>query len=207
MLSESTYVVKSVTLRHQLDEHGDPWFVAKDVCDYLEIANVSDACTKLFDSNSRGIATTDTADGRTREMIFVNEPGLYQLIFQSRKPEAREFQRWVFEDLLPNLRKQGYYRMPGRTLPGITGKTTHGRQPFLDEIRKRGISQSKAFEQMNELVLGGVPLLELGGYRNACYGQQRPSASLARRASELLGMPVGALFTAPIRDPFHVRED
>lgn len=198
-LSTSTFVIKSIDLRHHLDEHGKPWFLAKDICDYLDITNVSDACGRLFDGNVR-IATNDTDAGK-RSMNFVNEPGLYQLIFQSRKPEAQTFQRWVFEKLLPTLRSQGYYCLPGRELTATvqTGKRNHGRQPFLGVLRSRGISAAKALATMNALTLDGVPLIRETSYGNQTYGGCRVSRALATRASELLNLPVEELFTETSR--------
>ena len=49
---------------------------------------------------------------QAREMLVVNEPGLYRLIFQSRKPEAEAFKTWVFTEVLPAIRKNGYFATP-----------------------------------------------------------------------------------------------
>ena len=86
---------------------GEPWFVAKDVCTCLEIANVSDACSRL-DEDERGIVSTDTPSGK-QEMLIVSEPGLYSLIGSSKKPEAKAFKRWVTHEVLPSIRKTGKY--------------------------------------------------------------------------------------------------
>ena len=86
---------------------GEPWFVAKDVCTCLEIANVSDACSRL-DEDERGIVSTDTPSGK-QEMLIVSEPGLYSLIGSSKKPEAKAFKRWVNHEVLPSIRKTGGY--------------------------------------------------------------------------------------------------
>jgi len=85
----------------------DPWFVAKDACTCLEIANVSDACSRL-DEDERGIVLTDTPSGK-QEMLIVSEPGLYSLIGSSKKPEAKAFKRWVNHEVLPSIRKTGGY--------------------------------------------------------------------------------------------------
>ena len=94
---------------------GQPWFVAKDVCDVLEIGNTSDAL-KGLDEDEKGIATVDTPGG-PQQMSTVNEPGLYSLILRSRKPEAKRFKRWITHDVLPALRKTGTYALPGREKP------------------------------------------------------------------------------------------
>jgi prophage antirepressor-like protein len=192
-LVQSTYVIKSVNIRHHLDEHGEPWFVAKDICEYLDLVDTSSACRKVWDDcKGRQILPTP---GGPQEMITVNEPGLYQLIFQSNKSEAVDFQRWVLKDLLPSVRRNGYYRQPGRELPR-SGKLGHGRQPFLDEIKRRGISQARALKAMNELKLPGVPLIKESTYGNQCYGGCRSAPELVKRAATLLGMSGDVLFTA-----------
>ena len=89
------------------DRQGDPWWVAKDVCLALGIEFYRDALSKL-DEDERGSVLVDTPGG-PQEMSTINEPGLYSLIFRSRKPEAREFKRWVTHEVLPALRKTGSY--------------------------------------------------------------------------------------------------
>lgn len=86
---------------------GQPWWVAKDICDVLEISNSRDAVSRL-DADERGVVSTDTLGG-SQSMQAVNEPGLYSLVIGSRKPEAKEFKRWITHDVLPSIRKTGMY--------------------------------------------------------------------------------------------------
>lgn len=86
---------------------GEPWFVAKDVCEALGIANSRDAVARL-DEDEKGVGISDTLGGK-QEVSTVNEFGLYQLILRSNKPEAKRFKRWITHDVLPSIRKQGYY--------------------------------------------------------------------------------------------------
>lgn len=88
-----------------------PQWVASDVCAILEIKNVGDALAD-FDEDERGIASIYTRGDDNpygQEMLTVTEPGLYRLIFKSRKPVAKRFQRWVFHEVLPAIRKTGSY--------------------------------------------------------------------------------------------------
>lgn len=87
--------------------NGEPWFVAKDVCEVLGIANHKDAVSRL-DDDEKGGSVLPTQFGNKRVNI-VSESGLYALIFQSRKPEARKFRKWVTSEVLPSLRKRGFY--------------------------------------------------------------------------------------------------
>lgn len=86
---------------------GEPWFVAKDVCEALGISNNRDALARL-DEDEKGVALTDTPGGKQRVQT-VNEPGLYTLVLSSRKPEARDFKRWVTHEVLPAIRRHGAY--------------------------------------------------------------------------------------------------
>lgn len=94
-------------VRTLTDEQGEPWFVAKDVCDILGITNSRDAMSSL-DDDEKGVANTDTPGGR-QNVSIVSEPGLYVLIGKSRKPEAKTFRRWVNHEVLPSIRRHGVY--------------------------------------------------------------------------------------------------
>lgn len=89
---------------------GEPWFVAKDVCEILELENHRQALNRISDKN-KGVSSSDTLGGK-QEVLVVNEPGLYKLIFTSRKEEAEQFQDWVYEEVLPSIRKTGKYETP-----------------------------------------------------------------------------------------------
>ena len=96
-------------IRTVTDEHGEAWFVANDVCAVLELENPRDALAKHVDSED--VAKRDVTDslGRQRLTNHVNESGLYALIFGSRKESAKRFKRWVTSEVLPAIRKNGYY--------------------------------------------------------------------------------------------------
>lgn len=96
------------TIRTTVDESGEPWFVAKDVCDALGIR--SDTVRKIVDADDVSEANPNTigvAGGRNP--LIVSEAGFYSLVMKSRKPEAKAFQRWVTHEVLPSIRKQGGY--------------------------------------------------------------------------------------------------
>lgn len=102
-----TFSQEKAPIRVQLI-HGEPWFVAKDVCQVLGIANHKDAVSRLDDDERQGVGITDPL-GIRQIANAVSESGLYSLIFQSRKPEARKFRKWVTGEVLPSIRKKGYY--------------------------------------------------------------------------------------------------
>lgn len=90
----------------------EPWFVAKDVCEVLDISKHRDAVARL-DEDERGSVIVDTLGGQ-QEMAAINESGLYSLIMVSRKPEAKVFKRWVTHEVLPAIRKHGGYLTPAK---------------------------------------------------------------------------------------------
>ncbi|MBK4208911.1 hypothetical protein CHCC20441_3792 [Bacillus licheniformis] len=83
------------------------WFVAKDVCDVLEIKNSRDAVSRLDDDEKNTVVLTDGIGNPNK--TIVNEPGLYTLILGSRKPEAKMFKRWITHEVLPSIRMNGMY--------------------------------------------------------------------------------------------------
>jgi prophage antirepressor len=87
-----------------------PWFVAKDVCEVLELSDVSMSVAKLDDDEK--LVQKLFVSGQNRDMIIVNESGLYTLIMRSNKPEARSFRKWVTSEVLPSIRATGQYTMP-----------------------------------------------------------------------------------------------
>lgn len=87
---------------------GGPWFVASDVCDVLGLKNPTDILAKGLDEDEKLIYKLYRA-GQNRKVNLVNESGLYNLIFKSRKPEAKVFRKWVTSEVLPAIRKKGFY--------------------------------------------------------------------------------------------------
>ncbi|EDQ2394165.1 hypothetical protein RU50_005262 [Salmonella enterica subsp. enterica] len=92
----------------------EPWFCLKDVCDILDIKNPRDMLAKQLDRGGVEKIYTPTISA-TQQISFINEPNLYRVIFRSNKPEARQFQDWVFNEVLPTIRKTGRYEHPVAT--------------------------------------------------------------------------------------------
>lgn len=91
------------------DEQDEPWFIAKDICDVLGISNVGDAVSVLDDDEKSNIGISDVWNQPGRAPLIVSEAGFYKLVLRSRKPVAKEFQRWVTHEVLPSIRKHGAY--------------------------------------------------------------------------------------------------
>lgn len=93
---------------------GETWFVARDVCDALEIADGRQAVDRL-DEDERGGCSIPTPGG-VQEVRAVSEAGLYSLVLSSRKPDAKKFKRWVTHDVIPSIRQTGAYSIT-QTVP------------------------------------------------------------------------------------------
>ena len=95
---------KGAALRTLTDEAGEPWFVLKDCMSILDLGNPTET-VKMFDKDE--FSTTEVIDsiGRRQQTYIISEPGLYRLVMKSRKPEAKEFQRWVTPEGLPSHRQ------------------------------------------------------------------------------------------------------
>lgn len=96
-------------VRTVIDSDGTPLFCGKDVCDILGYTNAS----KAMGDHCKGVTKRyplQTAGG-VQEARFIAEPDLYRLIVSSQMPTAQEFEKWVFEDVLPTIRKTGQYRL------------------------------------------------------------------------------------------------
>ena len=85
-----------------------PLFCLADVCKVLELGNPSQVKTRLCGEVITNEVIPDSL-GRQQEMIFINEDGLYDVILDSRKPQAKTFRKWVTSEILPSIRKHGIY--------------------------------------------------------------------------------------------------
>ena len=94
-----------------IEIENEPWFVAKDICEALEIKNTTQAIGRL-DEDERTMLNI----GRQGNTNIINEYGLYNLILASRKKEAREFKRWITHEVIPSIRKSGGYIAGQETL-------------------------------------------------------------------------------------------
>lgn len=104
------------SVRTALDQDGNIWFVAKDVCDVLGIVNNRDAMSRLDDDEKDTIdphiftvGNTDTENRRGSELSIINESGMYTLVLTSRKPQAKEFKKWLTHEVIPTIRQHGGY--------------------------------------------------------------------------------------------------
>ena len=103
---KKSFKFNSVKIRTAIID-GEPWFVAKDVCNVLGIANPRNATARIPDKD-KGVRQMDTLGG-VQNISMISEAGLYRLVLRSDKPEAEPFIDWVTSKVLPALRKTGSY--------------------------------------------------------------------------------------------------
>lgn len=117
--------------------NNQPWFVANDVCEVLGLRNSRKALSPL-DDDEKGVTKVYTVGGKQKSNI-INESGLYNLIFRSNKPEAKQFRKWVTSEVLPAIRTTGEYSIE-KKLHGVSGLPADGQLwfPYVDAMRAIG---------------------------------------------------------------------
>ena len=144
-----------------------PWFVANDVCALLDIGNARQALARL-DDDEKGVITTDTPGGK-QVLAVVYESGLYNLIFTSRKDEAKAFRKWVTSEVLPAIRRTGQYRLKQRERYLRMGKPQEwiekreegiaARNTFTDTLKAHGLKDGSDYARVTNALyyptLGG----------------------------------------------------
>lgn len=96
------------SVRTYIVEDGEPWFCLKDVCNILGLTDPSKVANRLNSDGTNSIRIIDSM-GRYQNTLFIDEGNLYQTIMGSRKPEAKKFADWVTREVIPSIRKYGYY--------------------------------------------------------------------------------------------------
>lgn len=91
-----------------VEKNNEPWFIAKDVCKALGLAQVSRAIQKLDEDEVTNSKVIDSI-GREQKVNAISEAGMYSLVLVSRKPEAKAFKRWVTHEVLPAIHRTGGY--------------------------------------------------------------------------------------------------
>lgn len=114
-----------------VEKDKEPWFVLKDVCDALELKRVPDVKRRLMDDVVSNHPISD-ALGRQQDTTIINEDGLYDVILESRKPEAKAFRKWVTRDVLPAIRKTGTYSIEPSAATPVVEKSDKQKQLQAD---------------------------------------------------------------------------
>lgn len=169
-----------------INKCGEPWFVAKDVCDALALTNSRKALTAL-DDDEKGVTLSYTLGGE-QNLSIVSESGMYTLVLRCRDAVNKgsvphKFRKWVTAEVLPSIRKHGEY---------VKGKKTtiEERTPLRDAVNllvgKKGLRYDDAYnmvhqrfniDSIDELELEQIPLAVEYLHRIALEGELLPSQS------------------------------
>lgn len=141
------------------EQNGVIWFVAKDVCDMLGHTNARKA-VKSLDSDEKMTVTNSYSHsgqrGGAQFITFVNEPGMYKLIFKSRKSEAKEFTRWVTHEVLPQIRQHGMY------LTDRAAEIASSDPESFDKLLAKYVAECKKSQELQERINSDRAFTNLG---------------------------------------------
>jgi anti-repressor protein len=148
-LSVFNFEGKSVRV---VEHRGEPWWVAKDVCDVLGVTNPTEALRRLDDDEKFALSYTEGKNlgfsHATAGVNIINESALYALIMRGKKTEARRFRKWVTSSVLPSIRRHGGYLTDEKIEEALTDPDTIIRlaQTLKAEREKRLALEAKAGE-------------------------------------------------------------
>jgi len=147
-----------------IQKDGEPWFVAKDVCETLGYQNTSKAISDHVEEDDRYNESLE----RGGTMVFINESGLYSLILRSKKPEAKTFKKWVTSEVLPQIRKTGSYSKPKSleeisllAITGLTAKIEEQKQALIEAQPKIEFFDVVADSKGERTIMEAAKLLKI----------------------------------------------
>lgn len=118
-----------------IEKDGELWWVLKDVCGVLGISNHSNVMARL-DDDEKALRLLEDPNGKAQQTSIINEPGLYNVILRSDKPEAKDFKRWVTHEVLPSIRRTGSYALP-QAQPLTPAQLIAAQAQLLVDMEKR----------------------------------------------------------------------
>lgn len=143
MFSFNTAAVRTLLIE------GNPWFVATDLAEILGYRDASNMLRLLDDAESEGTHLVSTPGG-VQELSVLNESGLYGVILRSNKPEAKVFRKWVTGEVLPAIRKQGFYKSPEYVRITELEREQKSAQLLLDDLDEKASMLRAELRQAEE---------------------------------------------------------
>ena len=185
---------------------GEPWFIAVDIAKVLDYRTAYDM-TRILDEDEKGTQIVRTPGGN-QNVIVINESGLYSSILRSRKPEAKQFKKWVTSEVLPSIRKHGAY-LTDQTVEKVLTDPDFLIQLALnlkEEREKRLIAETELQENKPKIIFANcvetsrssclvgelAKLINQGGYpigQNRLFAWMRDNGYLIRQKGENYNLP------------------
>lgn len=163
--SEEFGEIRTVTIDNE------PWFVGKDVATALGYKNTADAIGKHVDTDDK-LTSQIAIAGQRRDVVVINESGLYALIFGSKLDSAKRFKHWVTSEVLPAIRKTGSYQKP-MTVAEQIQLLAQGNQDHEERIEKLESTMTIDYGQQRYLgdLVSRVVIEALGGKKTNAYDE------------------------------------
>lgn len=149
----------------------EAWFVGKDVATVLGYKNTKDALLKHVDDDDK-LGSRITTSGQAREMVTINESGVYSLIFGSKLDSAKRFKKWVTSEVLPAIRKHGSYmtnekaealiNRPNDTLADLliqAGEQLKAKDIQISEMKPKALFADAVNASENSILVGQLAKL------------------------------------------------
>ena len=185
-------------LRVVKDESGEPWFVAKDVCDALGID--TSHVTRSLDEDE--VSNLPNWQNGGKAPLIITEAGLYSLILRSRKPEAKAFKRWVTHEVLPAIRRDGGYMVakpdetPEETMARavlIAQATIERQTQQIEEMRPKAVFADAVSVSKSTILVGDLAkILHQNGFQigqNRLFALLREQGFLCKKKGDMWNMP------------------
>ena len=146
-------------VRMTRDGQGEPWFCLNDICTILEIKNPWNVVSRVPNPClcsmevwvQTGVKTDGTPATRLTKMNFVNESGLYYAIGKSTKPEAEKFREWLYVEVIPSIRQNGYYALPQMTEMEMINKISSAMIDLQGTVSNLVNNQTDVTNRLTEL--------------------------------------------------------
>ena len=146
-----------------VEQDGNIWFVGKDVAEALGYSNTNDSLAKHVDNEDK-LTSQIATPGQARNMIIINESGLYSLVLSSKLPKAKAFKRWITSEVIPSIRKTGSY-------------SKSSKQPTTQQEQRAKAMLLNAQSKQCQLWLRLAETTDLPDYKHIC--QQKAAEALA----------------------------
>ena len=137
-----TFNFHSKEVRTATDLNGDVYFCLTDVADVLEISNANPSRFNLDEAGVHKMYISYPSG--SKQVTFINEPNLYRVIFRSNKEQAKQFQDWVFNEVLPTIRKTGAYMSePPQPVQPVPLTFAEALRAYADEVEAHERTQQQ----------------------------------------------------------------